>query len=64
MDPAAHRPWSLIPVLSGTRRRASAETSVRDLQCGHLDLLLVHWPEAWLPGTQEPDTTVSLRQTW
>ena len=36
-----------------------------DLRCGHLDLLLMHWPDAWLPGTQrEPDTSVTIRQTW
>ena len=44
--------------------RASAEESVAELRCGHLDLLLMHWPEAWQPGTKEPDTLVTIRQTW
>lgn len=44
--------------------KASAELSLCELRCGHLDLLLLHWPEAWLPGTQEPDPAASLRQTW
>ena len=36
-----------------------------ELRCGHLDLLLMHWPAAWLPGTdREPDESVTIRQTW
>ena len=36
-----------------------------ELRCGHLDLLLMHWPDAWKPGTEhEPDTSVTIRQTW
>ena len=45
-------------------RRASVEASLKDLCCGTLDLLLLHWPEAWLPGTHVTDTTVTLNQTW
>lgn len=44
--------------------RKSCEQSIADLGCGYLDLLLVHWPDAWLPGTEEPDTEVTLEQTW
>lgn len=51
----AHQPAAL---------KASVEASLADLRCGRLDLLLVHWPEAWLPGTNEPDTSASIRQTW
>lgn len=29
--------------------RASVEQSLSELGCGYLDLLLVHWPEAWMP---------------
>jgi alcohol dehydrogenase (NADP+) len=29
-----------------------------------LDLLLIHWPEAWVPGSQDPDTGVSIEETW
>lgn len=45
-------------------RRASVEKSLKDLCCSHLDLLLIHWPEAWVPGTEKPDTTVTHLQTW
>jgi len=48
-----------LPVCS-----ASAERTIADLGCGHLDLLLVHWPCAWKPGTQEVDTEVTVQQTW
>lgn len=51
----AHRPEAL---------RKSVQQSIADLDCGRLDLCLVHWPEAWLPGTEEPDTEVTLQQTW
>eukprot|EP00887_Chlorella_sp_A99_P004505 scaffold34.g4505.t1 len=51
----AHRPAAA---------RASVERTLAELGCGHLDLLLLHWPEAWMPGTQEPDTGVTLQETW
>jgi diketogulonate reductase-like aldo/keto reductase len=51
----AHRPAAV---------RQSVEGSIADLGCSHLDLCLVHWPDAWLPGTEEPDTEVTLQQTW
>lgn len=44
--------------------RKSCEQSIADLGCGHLDLLLMHWPDAWKLGTQEPDTGVSIEETW
>ena len=28
-------------------------------------MLLMHWPDAWLPNTTEqPDDTVTIEQTW
>lgn len=47
--------------------RKSCEKTIQDLQCQYLDLLLMHWPEAWepnsgMPGT--PDDTVSIQETW
>ncbi|KDD74976.1 aldo/keto reductase [Helicosporidium sp. ATCC 50920] len=51
----AHRPAEAIQ---------SARQSVEDLGCDYLDCLLVHWPEAWVPGTKEPDAEVTLPQTW
>lgn len=44
--------------------RASVARSLQQLGCQYLDLLLVHWPPSWLPGTQEPDEGVTLEQTW
>jgi len=53
------------------RVRAACEKSLADLGCGHLDLYLVHWPDAWVPGGKndfggsvEVDATVSLLDTW
>ena len=40
------------------------EKSIRELGCEYLDLCLVHWPEAQKPGTFEPDTGVSMQETW
>jgi diketogulonate reductase-like aldo/keto reductase len=52
----AHRPEAAA---------ASARASVAALGCGYLDLLLVHWPHAWVPGGGEaPDAGVTLRDTW
>eukprot|EP00884_Botryococcus_braunii_P023108 jgi/Botrbrau1/9481/Bobra.0252s0099.1 len=51
----AHRPSAV---------RESCTKSIADLGCGYLDLYLVHWPVAWLPGTEEPDTGVKLQETW
>jgi len=44
--------------------RKSCEQSLADLGCDHLDLLLIHWPDAWKLGTEEPDTEVTLEETW
>lgn len=44
--------------------RASTEQSLKDLGIEYLDLLLMHWPNAWKPGTQEVDTEVTLQETW
>lgn len=51
----AHRPAEL---------RRSVELSLADLGCGQLDICLLHWPDAWKPGTQEADDAVTLRETW
>jgi aryl-alcohol dehydrogenase-like predicted oxidoreductase len=58
--------WLLRPVpaaFAGACRK-SVEQSVAELGCGHLDLCLIHWPDAWLPGGEEPDTGVTLQETW
>ncbi|DBA80189.1 TPA: hypothetical protein ACH3X2_007656 [Trebouxia sp. C0005] len=47
--------------------RASCERSIKDLGCEYLDLLLMHWPEAWEPESGmpgKPDHTVTIQQTW
>ena len=44
--------------------RKSVEQSVSELGCSYLDLCLVHWPDAFKPGSEEPDTEVTLQQTW
>ena len=48
--------------------RASALRSIEELGVGHLDLLLVHWPEAWVPGSTieswQEDATVTIADTW
>lgn len=42
----------------------SVEKTLQDLQCEYLDLLLIHWPDAWLPGTNQPDNTVTIKETY
>ena len=44
--------------------RASAEQTLKDLGCQYLDMLLMHWPFAAKAGSQDPDTSVTLLQTW
>jgi diketogulonate reductase-like aldo/keto reductase len=48
--------------------RASCQQSIADLGCSYLDLLLVHWPEAWLAGSTleapQADAEVTIQQTW
>ncbi len=51
----AHRPAAV---------RASAEKSIADLGVKYLDLLLIHWPDAFVPGTEEVDTEVTVEETW
>lgn len=50
---------------------ASVERSLADLGVDFVDCVMVHWPEAWLPGsdirnpeTIKPDTEVTLLDTW
>jgi diketogulonate reductase-like aldo/keto reductase len=43
--------------------------TLSDLGVKSLDLLLMHWPDAWLPGSHcdgpvTPDTETSLLDTW
>ena len=51
----AHRPEIL---------KKSVENSIEDMNCEYLDLVLLHWPKAWRPGTQEEDTDVCIEDTW
>ena len=49
--------------------RASVQQSLKELGVDALDLVLLHWPEAWLPGSDpngevHPDNTVTLLQAW
>ena len=50
--------------------RSACEQSLKDLGLAHLDLYLMHWPEAWVPGTEglpeapQPDTATTIEQTW
>ena len=44
---------------------ASVKKSIEDLGCEYLDLVLIHWPQAWIPGTQgDIDTGVTMQETW
>jgi diketogulonate reductase-like aldo/keto reductase len=45
------------------------QQSLKDLGLQQLDLVLVHWPEAWqagsdVDGTVIPDDSVTLLDTW
>ena len=53
----AHRPEEV---------EKSVDATLKDLGCGYLDLLLIHWPDAWVPGgaPEEPDTTVTIKDTY
>jgi alcohol dehydrogenase (NADP+) len=52
----AHRPEEVVK---------SVDATLRDLGCDYLDLLLIHWPDAWIPGSQEePDNTVTIQETY
>ena len=44
--------------------RKSVEKSIWELGCEYLDLCLVHWPDAFLPGTSDPDPDATLQDTW
>lgn len=49
--------------------RASVQQTLRELGVEQLDLLLLHWPEAWLPGSEvagpvHPDTSITLLEAW
>ncbi|WIA20539.1 hypothetical protein OEZ85_004932 [Tetradesmus obliquus] len=49
--------------------RASVQQSLKDLGLQQLDLVLVHWPEAWAAGSDPegtviPDDSISLLDTW
>lgn len=47
--------------------RESCEKSLKDLGCKYLDLMLMHWPDAWEPCSGDPgktDELVTIQQTW
>lgn len=48
--------------------RESLTESLSRLGLSYVDLLLMHWPEAWVPGSSfedpKPDTEVTLAETW
>lgn len=48
--------------------RKSALQSLKDLGVDKVDLLLMHWPNAWTPestnDSHQPDTTVTVLDTW
>ncbi len=46
-------------------RRESVRKTLADLDVEKLDLLLMHWPDAWVPGSdKEPDAEVTIEETW
>ena len=47
-----------------TWRRGACLQSIKDLQCEYLDLYLIHWPDAFKPGTKERETDFTLLDTW
>lgn len=46
--------------------KASCESSIADLSCTYLDLLVLEWPTACVPGAAEGtvDSSVTMEQTW
>ena len=45
--------------------KASILASLQDLQLDYVDLALIHWPNAWKPGTVlVPDSSVNHAKTW
>lgn len=56
---------SLCHALHQLSCRESVQKTLRELGVQHLDLLLMHWPDAWVPGSdKQPDTEVTIEQTW
>ena len=51
----SHRPEKVVE---------SVHATLRDLGCEYLDLLLIHWPVAWIPGTQDVDASVTIKDTY
>lgn len=54
-------------LMSKVSCRESCEKTLKDLGCKHLDLMLMHWPDAWEPGSGDPgkaDESVTTQQTW
>ncbi|KAF6827645.1 NADPH-dependent d-xylose reductase [Colletotrichum musicola] len=43
---------------------AAIKQSIADLGVDYLDLYLIHWPVAFVPGSEKLDDTVSLVETW
>ncbi|KAK2674975.1 Aldo-keto reductase [Fusarium oxysporum f. sp. vasinfectum] len=44
--------------------RKAIEKSIANLGVEYLDLYLIHWPVAWVPGTKDLDNDTSIVDTW
>ncbi|KAF4337755.1 glycerol dehydrogenase [Fusarium beomiforme] len=44
--------------------RKAIEKSIANLGVEYLDLYLIHWPVAWVPGTKDLDNGTSIVDTW
>lgn len=59
------RPSAWCVITDVTCRRESVKKSLSDLGVQQLDLLLMHWPDAWVPDTdKQRDDSVTLEETW
>ena len=55
----------MLNVCHKTCHRDSVKKTLKDLGVQRLDLLLMHWPDAWAPGSdKQRDDSVTLEETW